>query len=142
MLIALFAPMIDQSEGGADPYSVEVVRKALTLRSGGRIIIQSWNQKHLGRMGDGVSVALLKIFDERELTDPGTIRDFLPIIRDAFNQPRFISVESDKKPSITLLLLDYLRQKVVDTQTQLGIEQTIEFVKEKTKTEHRETGSP
>ncbi len=57
------------------------------------------------------------------------MKDFLPIIRDSFGRPELISAEVDKKPKVTLLLLDYLRLKMTsDSQTQLDIDQTIEFL--------------
>jgi hypothetical protein len=115
-----------------DPYCISIVKFELQMRSGGRYVIHSWSQKRLYRLGDGVSDALLKILEDSDLKNPQTVRDLLPIIRDAFTQPYLIAVEADKKPKVTTFLLDYLRQNVPDPQAQLDIQQTVEFVKSKT----------
>jgi hypothetical protein len=57
----------------------------------------------------------------------------LPIIRQSFSDPEHISVDLDKKPSITLFLLKYLKQNVSDAQANRDIEETIKFVEEQTK---------
>jgi hypothetical protein len=69
-----------QSEG-PDPYSIGVVKFELQMRSGKRKVIHGFSQKNLSRLGDGVSVAILKILDEHTLTDPETVRGFLPYPR-------------------------------------------------------------
>lgn len=122
------ASTIGQSEE-ADPYSVKLVQAALRTRSEGLIIAKV--QTHLARMGDGVSIALLKIFSEAELEDPQTVQAFLPIIRESFSQPQFISVDTDKKPMVTLFLLKQLKRNITDARTDGYIEETIKFVNEK-----------
>jgi hypothetical protein len=113
-----------------DPYSISVVRSWLAMNSGGRRIITSWHQKYLARLGDGVSIALLKILDKEGVTNPQVVRDFLPIIMIAFNHPPFITLEINRDPKVTLFLLNFLRQNVRDTEAQADIERTIEFVKQ------------
>ena len=119
---------IGQSEE-ADPYSIKLVQAALRTRSRGLVIAKA--QTHLTRMGDGVSIALLKIFSQAELEDPHTVEAFLPIIRDSFSEPEFISVDIDKKPMVTLFLLRQLQRNINDAQTDVDIEVTIKFVNEK-----------
>src|SRR5262249_31542523 len=92
----------------ADPYAISVVQVALKMRSAGHKFILSQTQKHLARLGDGVSIALLKILDGQDLTIPQMVSEVLPIIRDSFAQPELISIEVDKKPKITLFLLNSL----------------------------------
>jgi hypothetical protein len=82
--------------------------------------------------GLAISIALLKILDDQDIRNPATVRDFLPIIRSAFSAPQFASVESDKKPRVTLFLLEHLQQEINDVQVRLEIEQTINFVRAKT----------
>ena len=118
--------------GDTDPYSINVVKFELQMRSGGRKVIHGFSQKGLSRLGDGVSVAILKILDQHALTNPETVRDFLPIVKDCFSQPQFISIEADKTPTVTLFLLDYLRRNVSDPQAQADIQETIQFVSRKT----------
>jgi len=126
ILCAICTCLAAQSQG--DPYEIQLVQGALSARSGAEKIVRSVTQKHLSRLGDRASIALLKILDETELTDPQTIRAFLPLIEVAFAEPRFISLEVDKKPSITLLLLNHLREAVGDENTQRAIQQTIDIV--------------
>src|SRR5260370_26565391 len=92
----LFATQSEES----DPYSIKLVQTALKTRSDGIVIAKV--QTHLARMGDRVSVALLKDLSENMLTDPSTVEGFLPIIRDAFSEPRLIATEIDKEPRVTL----------------------------------------
>jgi hypothetical protein len=124
--------ILDGQSGAPDPYSIGLVKFELQMRSGGRKVIHGFSQKGLGRLGDSVSEAILKILDDQAVTSPETVRDFLPIIRDSFAEPRLISIEADRTPRVTLFLLDYLKQRVNDAQTQQDIQETVEFVKAKT----------
>ena len=123
---------MDEGDESSDPYSIRLVSFELSMRSGGRKFRHSFTQKGLHRLGDGVSVALLKIFDKEQLTDDKTARSILPIIRDSFSHPQMISVEVDKSPKVTLFLLDYLRGIASDSQAKDEIQRTIDFVKEQT----------
>jgi len=113
----------------ADPYSVEFVRSALRLHSQG--IYFSVVEKNIPRRGDQISIALLKIFTDDELSNPQIVRSFLPLIQKSFSQPDAISMDVDKKPRVTLFLLKYLQRNISDVQTQRDIEETIKFVQEK-----------
>jgi hypothetical protein len=130
-LLGLVGASLGQS-GDSDPYSINVVKFELQMRSGGGKVIHGFSQKSLSRLGDGVSVAIMKILDQHALTNPETVRDFLPIVKDCFSQPQLISIAADKTPRVTLFLLDYVRQNVTDPQVQQEIQQTEEFVKAKT----------
>jgi hypothetical protein len=112
-----------------DPYSVEFVRSALRLHSQG--IYFSVVEKNIPRRGDQISIALLKIFTDDELSTPEIVRSFLPLIRQSFSQPEAISMDIDKKPRVALFLLDYLQRNISDAQTQRDIQETIKFVQEK-----------
>jgi hypothetical protein len=114
----------------ADPYSIDFVHKALSLYKQG--IYASFVDKNIRRRGDQVSIALLKIFTDAELSNPQIVRSFLPLIQQSFSQPQFISVDVDKKPKVTLFLLKSLQRNISDAQTQRDIQETIKFVEEKT----------
>ncbi len=115
-----------------DPYSLNLVSSELKVNAAGRRIVRSWAQKGLVLLGDGVSVALLKLLDDSDLKNPEKVRDFLPIIRDAFGQPQSIAIEADKRPQVTTFLLNYVRQNISDTQVQSEIQQTMDFIEKKT----------
>jgi hypothetical protein len=89
-------------------------------------------EKNIPRLGDRVSIALLKIFTGPELSNPETIRAVLPLLQQSFSEPQVISRDADKKPQVTLFLLNYLQQNAADKQTQQEIEKTIRFIREKT----------
>jgi hypothetical protein len=132
-LLCLFSTfVVEQSDSTteADPYSMQLVQMALRTRTEGQIIAKV--QTHLSRMGDGVSIALLKILTEDDFREPHRVQEFLPIIREAFSQPQLISNEIDKKPKVTLFLLAHIRQDVPDIQAQHDIDETIQFLRQKT----------
>jgi hypothetical protein len=131
-LVLIPTVLLDGQSEAPDPYSIGLVKFELQMRSGGRKVIHGFSQKGLVRLGDGVSDAILKILDDQELTRPDAVRNFLPIIRDSFAEPRLISIEADKTPRVTLFLLDYLKQRVNDAQTQQDIQETVDFIKTKT----------
>ena len=112
-----------------DPYSTHLVRALLqspVLQATG------FGEKQLNRLGDRVSIALVKILKEEELKNPQEIRKILPLIRGAFVAPQIITVPEDKKPAVTLLLLNYLEAAVQDGALRKEIVDLIEFVKERT----------
>lgn len=128
----LLAIALGGQEKPPTPYAINVVQSALRTRSGGQKFILSQTAKSLARLGDCVSIALLKILEDRELTSPDKVRDFLPLIRDAFSHPEIISIEADKSPRVTLFLLNYVLQSTADAQMQHEIQQTIDFIRTKT----------
>lgn len=108
-----FVPLLNaQTEGADDPYSLGMVSFELKMNSGGRRVVHSWSQKRLARLGDGVSIALLKILGPDELKE--RVTDYMPIIRASFAEPESISLETNKDPKVTLFLLGCLRQSIGD----------------------------
>jgi hypothetical protein len=91
-----------------DPYSVKFVQTTMKNRAQGLVIAKS--QTHLARIGDGASIALLKVLSDSELSDPRMIEVYLPIIRGAFSEPQFITITVDKKPCVTLFLLKHVQK--------------------------------
>jgi hypothetical protein len=120
-----------QSEEPSD-YSIATVKFALRLQSTGQHVVFSPTLRQIAKLGDGVSIALLKIFGEQDLANPDTVMSFLPIIRDAFQQPQSIALDADKEPKITLFVLSYLKSRVSDPATLKEIQETVEFVQTKT----------
>jgi hypothetical protein len=92
----------------------------------------SWAVKGFQRLGDGTSIALLKIVDEKDMTDTKIVEGILQVIRDSFSYPPIISLGVNKKPKVTMFLLNYLQHNVSDTQTQRDIQEAIEYVKHQT----------
>lgn len=131
-LMALMAAMLPSSQSEKDdPYSVGTVRAALREQSTG--VFNSWTQKYLDRLGDGASIAILKGLSERELLDPQTLKSLLPIIHDAFSEPQFISLDLNKQPQITILLLNHLLSRAANPAERQEIQRTIDYVTVQTK---------
>ena len=128
-VLLTFAIPLNGQLNEADPYSIDFVHKALSLHSQGMYV--SFVEKNIPRRGDQISIALLKIFTDVELSTPEIVRSFLPLIRQSFSQPEAISMGIDKKPRVALFLLNYLQRNISDTQTQRHIEETIKFLQEK-----------
>src|SRR5258708_32079851 len=91
--LCLAASLLGQVDEN-DPYSVKFVQTTIRNRGQGTVIAKS--QTHLARMGDGISIALLKALSDRELSDPHTIEVFLPIIRGAFSEPQLVTTAIHK----------------------------------------------
>jgi hypothetical protein len=133
MCIAIFCIVFIFSNGAAqvrdDSYSIQLVKNLLQhpvqLGAG-------FSEKQVNRLGDRVSIALLKILDEQALNNPQQIRKFLPLIRTAFLAPQIIAIAEDKKPAVTLFLLRYLEANVQDGNLKNEIAQLMGFIKEKT----------
>jgi hypothetical protein len=113
-----------------DPYGIHPVKEALLEQSEG--ITDSSTEKYIYRLGDKVSVALLKILKEEELSDPKKIRQILPIIEKAFSGLQFVSVADDRKPKVTVFFLTHLQANIKDPVLKKDIFQLLEFIKQKT----------
>jgi hypothetical protein len=112
----VFAASLDGQSEEADPYSISFVQKAMKLHAQG--IAFSAVEKNIPRRGDQISIALLKILSDAQLSDSKTIEALLPLIRQSFSDPRLISTEVDKDPKVTLFLLNYLRRQTSDPRIQ------------------------
>jgi hypothetical protein len=131
LAIGLAVPRPDEPDN-PDVYSLQTITLELRMRSGGMKVIHSWTQKQLGRLGDAVGIALLKVLSADDLQNAEKVKSLLPIVRDSFTHPEFISIESDKQPKVTLFLLNHLRQNISDAATLKDIDDTIEFIQQKT----------
>ncbi len=121
------APLGGQT-GEDDAYSMNFVKTTLHIASVMPGAKNSADVKTFQRLGDGVSIALLKILDERDLVDPKTVQTFLPLIRESFSYPPIIALGVNKQPKVTVFLLKYLDQNVFDTQTRREVRDTIQYV--------------
>lgn len=122
----LFAGESNVKSKNEDTYSIEIV-KLLLQRTQGVAVGAIEKQKH--RLGDRVSIALIKLLDEEALRNGSEVGRYLPIIREAFSRPQLISHEEDRNPQVTLLLLRYLQAEVNDPTLRQEISDTIKFVK-------------
>jgi hypothetical protein len=90
-----------QPEG---PYSVTTIRNFLDFPDS---LGSGFAEKRINRLGDGASIALMKILSSDQLQDP-VLEDRILIILDmAFQAPAIVRPE-DRHPKVTLLLLNYL----------------------------------
>jgi hypothetical protein len=118
--------------GGEDPYEMNFVQASLKTSlevpgfSNGAVV------KNLQRLGDGVSIALLKLLDEGAITDPEKVESFLPLIHHSFSYPAGISMAANKEPRVTLFLLKHLERDITEPGTKQHIRETIEFVNSQT----------
>ena len=113
-----------------DVYSIRLVKES--VKSPDLALGFSVTEKHINRLGDGVSIALLKIYDQDGLKDPQNIRNYLPIVRAAFAAPRIVRSPEDRKPKVTMFLLTYLEANVTDANLKAQISDAINYVREQT----------
>jgi hypothetical protein len=117
-------------QAAADPYSLEAVSAAMNRLSQGFHV--GLDTKTLVPLGDRCAVAILKIVDQRKLSDPKTAKTISETIYTAFQMPQYIQTVPDRQPQVSLFLLNYLKERVADTAAQLQIRQTIQFVERQT----------
>lgn len=88
------------------------------------------DEKIFNRSGDLVAVALLKALDDREMASPEHANFVLLILRMAFGCPqRCVQVTDDRRPRMTLLLLDRLNE-ITRRKMHTEIEETRQFILE------------
>ena len=102
-----------------------------------RIILEntemSWDLKTLGRSGDLVALAIVKTMPESQLLSPTKLTGILAVLHEAFGCPSHcVESPSNRQPSVTLLLLEHLRNHAQAT-SQLEIDKTTEFVVQQTR---------
>jgi hypothetical protein len=112
-----------------DAYSIRLVENLLRYPSQ---LGSGFGEKQLARLGDRVSIALLKILGEDELAKPERIRTLIPLVRAAFLEPKLISLAEDRKPNVTVFLLKHLKQEAKDPQLKKEVSDLTDYVKQKT----------
>jgi hypothetical protein len=89
-----------------------------------------WDEKTFNRSGDLVAVAVLKSIDDSEMASPENAKWVLLVIREAFACPqRCVQVTDDRRPRITLLLLEHLNE-ITRGKMQADIKEVKQFVLE------------
>ena len=87
-----------------------------------------WDQKIFNRSGDLVAVAVLKTLDDTEMASSEPAKEVLMMLRSAFECPRrCVKVTDDRRPRMTLLLLEHLNE-ITRGQMQPDIEEAKQFV--------------
>jgi hypothetical protein len=87
-------------------YSFNDVKAAVRRVTSSRIY-SGWDEKTFNRSGDLVAVAVLKTLDDGDMVASEHAKDVLLILRSAFACPqRCVQVTDDRRPRITLLLLN------------------------------------
>jgi hypothetical protein len=110
-------------------YSFNDVKSAIhRVTSSG--IYSGWDEKTFNRSGDLVALAVLKTLDDGDMVASEHAKDVLLILRSAFACPqRCVQVTDDRRPRITLLLLEHLNE-ITRGQMQADIKEVKEFVLE------------
>ena len=91
-------------------------------------VYSSWDEKMFYRSGDLVAVAVLKTLDDSEMASPDHAKDVLRIIRSAFACPEYcVKVADDRRPRMTLLLLEHLNE-ITGGKMQTDIEEVRHFI--------------
>jgi hypothetical protein len=111
---------------------VEQIREILKEPPG---VSSGWSEKQLNRLGDRVSVALMKIYSEENVKDPQNIRRCLPLIVQAFQVPRLVPAD-DRQPQVTIIFLKFLEDEVNDKALKAEIVETRSLVIEETQQKH------
>lgn len=129
VLILLGSDMVGSVGAQNETYDVPLVRGLLQQPEG---LGWSGMDKQVNRLGDRISIALLKILEEKDFQNPQTIRNMLQLIRHSFLFPKLISIPADREPKVTIFLLMHLRNEVKDFALKEEIAKVVEFVKAQT----------
>src|SRR5580692_1377173 len=108
-------------------YSFNDVKAAVHRVTSSRMY-SGWDEKTFNRSGDLVAVAVMKTLDDSEMGSSEHAKDVLLILRSAFACPnRCVKVTDDRRPRVTLLLLEHLNE-VTRGKMQADIEEAKQFV--------------
>jgi hypothetical protein len=119
---------------GPDPYSLNDVRRG--LHDVQELGSDAKPDERLVSLGDGATIAILKLADSKEIIDPDLkfVNSYLSIVRYAFSRPELISLNENKDPAVTIFLLDYLQNRVGDEGLRDSIRSTENYVRSQSKT--------
>ena len=102
--------------------------KAAVHRVTSSQVYSSWDEKMFYRSGDLVAVAVLKTLDDAEMASSDHAEDVLRILRTAFACPNYcIKVTDDRRPRMTLLLLEHLNE-ITRGSMRVDIEEEKQFI--------------
>jgi hypothetical protein len=89
-----------------------------------------WDEKTFARSGDLVAVAVLKTLDDGEMASPESAKWVLLTIRAAFACPQnCVVVADDRRPRVTLLLLEHLNE-ITHGKMQADVEEVRQFLRQ------------
>ncbi len=104
--------------------------KAAVHRVTSSAMYSGWDEKTFNRSGDLVAVAVLKSIDDSEMASPESAKWVLLIVRAAFACPQYcVKVIDDRRPRITLLLLEHLNE-ITHGKMQADIKEVKQFILE------------
>jgi len=131
LVVILLGPLLTAEAGQDDnQYSTADVRNLLRIPGGYSAAYSTgFSEKILNRLGDRISIALLKILDEKDLENPMEIRRILPLIHDAFAFPKIISIPEDRSPKVTLFFLKSLELRSIPDDLKDQISELTKFIK-------------
>jgi hypothetical protein len=108
-------------------YSFNDVKAAVQRVTSSRMY-SGWDEKTFNRSGDLVAVAVLKTLNDSEMASPESVKSVLLILPMAFDCPHYcIKVTDDRRPRMTLLLLEHLNE-ITGGKTQTDIEEVKHFI--------------
>jgi len=120
---------INVQEAAEDGYSIPIVTNLLKSQTG---LSTGFSEKQVNRLGDRVSIALLKILEETDFKDAQKVKSILPLIKASFLFPELIKYREDRNPKVTLFMLQKIESDIEDDKLKSDITELIEFIKEKT----------
>jgi len=133
MLLALAASGQDWQDCKPDgDYSFKDVKAAVrrVTTSG---MYSGWDEKTFNRSGDLVAVAVIHTLDDSQMASPEGAKNVLVVLRAAFACPaRCVQVTDDRHPSVTLLLLEHLRD-IAGVKMQPKIDAAKKFILQQAK---------
>jgi len=113
------------TQSGED-YDVPLVKRALGEQAQGASF--SFTNKYLTRLGDRVSVALLKILEEKDFQNSRQLRAALKVMRQSFSSLDLVVVPEDQKPKVTLFFLNRMERETNDPKLRQEISSLIRFI--------------
>lgn len=128
LILIFFVYLNTEAQEKSEDYSIPIVKNLLQQPQG---VSTGFSEKQLDRLGDRISIALIKILSEQDLKDPERIRRVLPLIRNAFAAPSVVPVAEDREPKVTMLLLKYWLNEVADSSLKQDISQLLTTLKGK-----------
>jgi hypothetical protein len=120
-----FCQTVVQGSDAVKGSDAEALVRTILSRPDG--MYSSWDEKALAKFGDASAVALTKAFGEQN-PSPSEIRLSLVILRASFWSPKYVVVESDRKPQTALFVLKRLegmqlssdlREEIVETRKRI-----------------------
>src|SRR5437667_3267686 len=126
--LALRAQNTSNCADDVDTNDIALINSELQMQEG---MFSSTRAKGLPRMGDRVSITLLRTMETKDVRDPEKSSRILGLIHDAFSSPKLITTQAAQHPKVTLLLLDYMSEKLQDPKQIEAISNTRNFVKQK-----------